>query len=158
MSIYNPRPAEKSEAAMLSSLAMRSKAIWGYSKESMKQFEGELTISASDLDENLVMIAEEEDVIVGFYTLAIHQSVGELVSLFLEPNEIGQGKGRKLFATALSQAKALGIVSLTMIADPNASGFYEHMGADIIGGTNSASLPDRILPLFTINTDVNILE
>jgi GNAT superfamily N-acetyltransferase len=61
---------------------------------------------------------------------------------------MGRGFGRALFEHAVEQARALGLASFEIEADPNAEGFYLHMGAKRIG-TNVSEMDGarRELPL-----------
>ncbi|MFJ2031853.1 GNAT family N-acetyltransferase [Streptosporangium sp. NPDC087985] len=70
--------------------------------------------------------------------------------LFVEPDAIGQGVGRRLFEHATATAANLGFARLTIDADPNAEPFYLAMGATQIGATPSGSIPGRMLPLLAI--------
>lgn len=44
-------------------------------------------------------------------------------------------------------ARALGLSSLLIDADPNAEGFYLRMGAERVGEVPSGSISGRMLPL-----------
>lgn len=70
--------------------------------------------------------------------------------LFVEPDAIGRGVGRRLFEHATAAAASLGFGRLTIDADPNAEPFYVAMGATRIGATPSGSIPGRMLPLLAI--------
>jgi len=68
--------------------------------------------------------------------------------LWLAPAQIGTGLGRTLFAHAVITAKQMGALELEIEAEPNATGFYERMGATRVG-ENIYELEGqpRILPL-----------
>ena len=53
--------------------------------------------------------------------------------LFVEPRHIRGGVGRALLAHAVAEARQRGAERLTILADPNAVGFYERNGAVRIG-------------------------
>jgi hypothetical protein len=52
------RFATPDEAELLTSLAMRSKASWGYSAEFMEACRAELTITPATMSERIVSVAE----------------------------------------------------------------------------------------------------
>jgi GNAT superfamily N-acetyltransferase len=52
-----------------------------------------------------------------------------LNTLFVEPRHIRSGVGRMLLAHAVAEARQRGAERLTILADPNAPGFYERNGA-----------------------------
>ena len=53
----------------------------------------------------------------------------DLNKLFIEPRHIRGGVGRALLAHAVAEARKRGAERLTILADPNAAGFYERNGA-----------------------------
>ncbi len=62
------------------------------------------------------------------------------------PVYIGRGLGKKLWTDAVARSRALGHHTLTLIADPNAEGFYRKQGAIRVGEIVSAAEATRILP------------
>jgi ribosomal protein S18 acetylase RimI-like enzyme len=69
-----------------------------------------------------------------------------LEDLWLEPEVIGRGHGRRLWEHAASVARAGGATAMELDAEPNALGFYERMGAVRVGVTPSQTFPGRELP------------
>jgi ribosomal protein S18 acetylase RimI-like enzyme len=57
----------------------------------------------------------------------------ELDDLFVEPDSMRQGVGRLLVADIAMRANAAGASFVDVIANPNALGFYERVGFEIIG-------------------------
>ena len=51
-------------------------------------------------------------------------------ALFVEPDLIGTGCGRRLWEHAVATARDLGVDVLLLDADPNAAPFYRAMGAE----------------------------
>ncbi|MEM7588496.1 MAG: GNAT family N-acetyltransferase [Acidobacteriota bacterium] len=145
------RAAAETEAAQLSSLAMRSKAYWGYSDEFMEACRDELTLTAEDLRSKPTWVAEADSEVVGFYALApLSADEAELGFLFVEPAAIGHGYGRALIEHAKAQAREMGYRTLVIPGDPNAERFYLAAGGVVVGTTPSGSIPGRELPLFHI--------
>jgi|SRR5665213_1916644 len=144
------RPALRTEAQTLSDLAIRSKAHWGYRTEELEVFRDELTLSASDCVEGLVRVVERDSKILGFYKIIDDYPAGELDCLFVDPEYIGTGLGKLLFNRAISHATALGINDLMIVSDPNAVGFYEYMGAELVDYQRRQSIAERSLPVLHI--------
>lgn len=157
------RPARTDEAQSLHALALRSKAHWGYDEAFMAACHDELAVPGELLAAGRVVVAEdvldaeEQDGpvrLLGFATLdgePENGGRGKLGMLFVDPDSIGRGLGRRLLQHVLTQARTLGFRSLTIDADPNAEPFYLAMGARTIGRTPSESIPGRELPLMEID-------
>ncbi len=77
----------------------------------------------------------------------------DLDKLFVEPQRIRTGVGRVLMAHAIDEARRRGAKRLTILADPNAAGFYERNGARRIGEAPSDAIPGRSVPLYEIKLD-----
>ena len=150
--MHSIRPADPHEAPLLSELALRSKAHWGYSSEFLAACRDELAVSASDLAANPTFVLEEGERVVGFYSLEeISSATVELGHLFVEPDSIGSGHGRALVEHARSEAQRRGYRTLVIQGDPNAEGFYVAIGARRVGTRESASIPGRQLPLLEVS-------
>lgn len=148
------REAKSYEAEVLSNLAMRSKAYWGYSQNFLEACSKELLISEEMIssDESHYEVAEDNGIIVGFYALGNISSLDiEVDFLFVEPKNIGTGLGRILMELAKKKAKACGGRTLIIQGDPNAEKFYLAMGAKLTGQRESTSVPGRYLPTFSID-------
>jgi len=77
----------------------------------------------------------------------------DLEKLFVEPQWLGTGVGRALMAHAIDEARRRGAKRLTILADPNAAGFYERNGARLLGEAPSNAIPGRSLPLYEVRLD-----
>jgi len=73
-----------------------------------------------------------------------------LTDLFVEPERIGRGYGRRLWVHAVGSARRLGCAMLTVHSDPHAEDFYLAMGAERHGTVPSTVFPDRLLPLMRV--------
>jgi GNAT superfamily N-acetyltransferase len=145
------RPARADECALLSDLAFRSKAIWGYPRDFMEQCRAELTISADTFDDNVLEVMDLGGDVVGFYSLErVSDEVVELGHLFIDPGLVRRGHGRRLLERAARTAHGLGFRTLRIQGDPNAEPFYQSMGARKVGTQPSASIPSRVLPVFEL--------
>lgn len=147
------RAARNGEAGLLSELALRSKAHWGYSPEFIEACRAELSYCEEQLrsEDMCFGVLESAGRIVGFYALARQSAqVAELEALFVEPRDIGKGFGRLLIEDAKSVAAALGATLLTIQGDPNAERFYLAAGGVLSGTRESESIPGRFLPTFEV--------
>lgn len=147
------RDAVPREAANLSALALRSKAHWGYSSEFIQSCKRELTYRPRQIadDKFRFVVATLDSLIVGFYALeTISSRQFELGALFVDPEHIGAGVGRKLMEHALNSVAARSGESVLIQGDPNAEAFYLAAGAKLIGTRESGSISGRHLPLFEI--------
>ncbi|MGF1536229.1 MAG: GNAT family N-acetyltransferase [Elainellaceae cyanobacterium] len=147
------RPAKPQESRTLSALAFRSKSYWGYSLEFMEACRAELSVLEEDIanPQRHYVLAESNGKIAGYYALECRSAAEyELEALFVEPQYIGQGIGRKLIEHAKSHAQKEGARSLLIQGDPNATKFYLAAGAVQIGDRESDSISGRCLPEFKI--------
>lgn len=92
-------------------------------------------------------------VLQGIVQLNIASGPAVLEKIFVAPEAIGTGLGKRLFRWAVFKAKENGLFSFTIDGDPNAVPFYEHMGAVQIGSSPSGSIPGRMLPQFRYEVD-----
>jgi len=108
------------EAQLISELAIRSKAHWGYDEKFMNSCVEELSHSEEEIldDSFLYYLAEENGDLLGFYKLE---------------NLNGD--------TVLLEA---------LFIDPAAEPFYIAMGAKVTGRKESGSISGRFLPMIKI--------
>ncbi|MGA5200311.1 GNAT family N-acetyltransferase [Streptomyces variegatus] len=144
------RPARVTEAGILTDLALRSKAHWGYDAEFLEACRDELTVAANEVTRRRAMVADRDGRILGFTTLEGEPSTGVLGMMFVDPQAIGQGIGRLLFEHTIAVGRDLGFTQVTIDADPNAEPFYRAMGAVRIGDVPSGSIAGRVLPQMVV--------
>ena len=157
------RKARPSESEIISSLALCSKAYWGYSAKFMDACREELTYSQEDIQNNYFFVAEIDktngdshldSLLIGFYALEVFSSTEiQLEALFIQPSYINQGYGKKLLEHAKVTASNLGSKVMKIQGDPNAKNFYLKVGGKLTGEIESTSIPDRYLPTFVIYLD-----
>src|SRR5688572_22130050 len=103
------RRARPAEAALLSALALRSKAHWGYDADFLAACRDDLTLSPEEIASSPVFVFDGGDALSGFYRLLLqHDGVAELDDLFVEPTAMGQGVGKRLWRHAVATATNLG--------------------------------------------------
>jgi GNAT superfamily N-acetyltransferase len=142
------RRARPAEASILSALALRSKAHWGYDAGFLAACRDDLTLSADDVATSMVYACDGVNAPLGFYRLVLHHDgVAELDALFVEPAAMGQGVGKRLWGHAVAAAAKLGCSEIVLQSDPQAEGFYLAMGAQRAGESESTVMPGRMRPL-----------
>ena len=145
------RSARHDECALLTDLAFRSKASWGYGEQFMADCLSELTISEADIRTHQFFVLESDGEVIGFCALqSCGADEGMLADMFVEPARLRAGHGRRLVEHAKDAARARGWQSLLVEADPNAQEFYSSCGGAQIGTVPSGSIAGRRLPLIKI--------
>ena len=148
------RRAIPKDAAVLSRMALAAKAHWGYPERWMELWKPQLTFSPEYFENNESWVAEREHSPIAFYTLLDREENAWIENLWVSPEDIGQGVGKKLFSHAVEVARQRGYKRIQLEADPNAMGFYEKMGMRKIGERHSAVEDQpRILPLMELKLE-----
>lgn len=144
MQIVRARPED---AAELTAVAFAAKRHWGYPERWIQSWRELLTVTPALVAANPTFSAIKNNRVVGFFCLTTEPRP-DLTHLWVLPTAMGRGYGRALFEHAVEQARALGWTSFEIEADPNAEGFYLHLGAKCIG-TNVTEIEGtrRELPL-----------
>lgn len=133
------RPARVGEEDALTDLVLRSaRAAWGYSDEFLAWEPDAIVVHPEFLtDANAITtVLEDDGRVIGFYVLRTLRDDApemELSRMFVEPDSLTSGCGRRLWDHAVATARSRGVTLLTIDADPNAEPFYAHMGAETIG-------------------------
>ncbi|TGY90235.1 N-acetyltransferase [Marinicauda algicola] len=142
--IEAPQPGER---AALDSLILRSKAHWGYDDAMMEIMARWLGLAPEAIGEDRVRVARLGAITAGVAQIGAVSGGGcELDLLFIDPQSIGTGVGRHLYAWATETARRRGAQRMTILSDPFARGFYEAMGARYLGDRPSEAVPGRFLP------------
>jgi GNAT superfamily N-acetyltransferase len=156
------RPARQDEAAVLTRLSFESKGYWPYPPAYFDIWKKELTITANYIKVNDVHVYELEQVVTGYYAI-VELSKDTDVSgimlkkgvwlehMFIDPRHIGKGIGAKLFSHLYSRCIEKRITELGILADPNASGFYEKMGCRYVKEFPS-TIRNRTTPYLVLKT------
>jgi GNAT superfamily N-acetyltransferase len=145
------RNATPEDAAILTRIAHEAKRHWGYPDHWMDHWKIDLTISPEYIAANQVFVAEDDERILGFYSMIIRQDKTELDHMWVTPEHMGTGVGKQLFIHAMQDAAGRNISEVEILSDPNAEGFYRKMGAYRIGETVSEiDGQPRSLPLLSV--------
>jgi GNAT superfamily N-acetyltransferase len=143
------RRASPEAADELTALTLASKAHWGYDQDFMDLARPSLTVTPEYLEVNESLVAEIHGATVGWFSLVPVPDGLLLDNFFLLPAHIGSGVGRLMWDEALRRAEAAGAERMTLEADPNAAGFYERMGARLIGSVTTLDTGRR-LPVYEV--------
>ena len=149
------RRARPDEAGALTALARRSKAHWEYEADFLELVGAAMTISAADVMAHEVWVLEDAACRTAGYHRVLPGDPAELEDMWVEPDVMGSGHGRRLFEHATEIARSAGAAALELDADPNAVGFYERMGMVRIGETPSNLIPGRALPRMRLDFDTS---
>ncbi len=145
---FTIRRADPSEAALLSELALKSKAHWNYAPTIIEASRNDLTITPEYIENNFVFVLEAGDTVMGFYGLQdLEDGAVELEYMFIAPDAIGGGFGRKLWKHAVTISRQHSYQTIFISSDPYAETFYEAMGARRIGQSENPIRPGEMLPL-----------
>ena len=113
-------------------IAVEAKAHWGYDRALVEEWALGGDFDPESLRKRLLYVAESDGRPVGWAALIPRGEVGWLEDLWVEPAWIGRGVGRALFEHAAAEARQRGARRLEWEAEPNAQGFYEHLGATYV--------------------------
>jgi|SRR5580693_3323507 GNAT superfamily N-acetyltransferase len=139
MKPFGIRRARPAETDTLSEIAFTSKQFWGYPPEWMNLWRSVLTLNPESVQEHPTYVAQHRGHLVGFYQLLL-MSPAQLEHLWVLPRWIRHGAGEQLFRHACQVGREYGLSSFRIHADPNACGFYQKMGAEMLGYEDSSVL------------------
>jgi GNAT superfamily N-acetyltransferase len=123
------REGTEADFELLRAIAVEAKAHWGYDRAQVEEWASGGDFEPESLRRRLLYVAEEEGRPVGWAALIPRGEVGWLEDLWIEPAWIGRGLGRMLFERVAAEARKRGARRLEWEAEPNAHGFYRHLGA-----------------------------
>jgi GNAT superfamily N-acetyltransferase len=141
------RRAIPAETSFLNELTGRSVLSWGYEPEFLDWEPESIRVTPEFIASSPVFVLEEAGRIVGYYGLLGEPPEMALDKLFVEPDRIGTGCGKRLWQHAVATARGMGTSVLTLASDPNAAPFYRAMGAEWVH-EEPTSRPDWALQMF----------
>ena len=134
---------------MLHALTGRSCLYWGYEPEFLDWEPESIAVTPELLASAVAWVLEENGRPLGYYALTGPPDRLSLDKLFVEPDRIGTGCGKRLWRHAMDTTRSLGATELPFAADPNAAPFYLAMGA-IWEGEQATSRPGWNLQFFRV--------
>jgi GNAT superfamily N-acetyltransferase len=143
--------AEPEQAEALTQIALAAKGHWGYPERWMELWKSQLTFAPAYFEEHESWVAKLQHSPIAFYTLLERDGIAWLENLWVSPEWIGKGVGKRLFLHARETARRRGYRALQLEADPNAFGFYSHMGMKQVGERMSEiEGQPRVLPIMEL--------
>ncbi|MBN2805477.1 MAG: GNAT family N-acetyltransferase [Prolixibacteraceae bacterium] len=155
------RNALTNDAERLTEIAFAAKRTWNYPEEYFNIWNDELTITEKYIDDNVVLVAEEDELVVGFVSLVqvpVDKQFGNVKvaagywmdHLFVDPNFQHREIGFRLVGVIKQFCRNQGIESLMIFVDPHAIGFYEKVGARFVENSSS-SIVGREIPVYRLD-------
>ena len=133
---------------LLTETAILSKQYWGYSNELIDLWRTDLEVSREYIQTNKVVKVYNQDTFIGFFSLkTVDKGVVEIDHLWVIPTEIKKGYGRQIFQYIKRYLQTQGRKTAQLIADPNAKGFYDKMGGQVVGQVQS-KISGRFLDIY----------
>lgn len=139
-------------AAALTRIAHGAKRYWRYPEAWIQLWKDALTVTPEFVERHQVYCATRGGELLGFYALTGTGNLRELEHLWVAPERIGTGIGRRLLAHALETLRADGARTLRIASDPNAEGFYASQGARRVAEIPSVPA-GRTLPVLELSLD-----
>ena len=147
--VINLRRAVPKDATALTALVHTSAAYEGEYRAIVDKYE----ISGAQVRRDQMFIAERSGQVLGFYSL-ITSGMAELDLMFVANSAQGTGVGKLLFQHMAATAATHGIQHVKIIAHPPALGFYQRMGARVVGAKAPAGNVTWERPLLELRIDL----
>jgi GNAT superfamily N-acetyltransferase len=136
------RLARPDERDLLIALQREASLMWEEDRAALLADPGAIDIPPDQIADGHVFVWDEGGQALGFaVVLPRDDGPAELDGLFVSPQHWGQGIGRKLTDHALEAARAQGAISLNLVANHRALGFYEKCGFQILGMVETGLSP-----------------
>ena len=151
------RRARSEDAPALTRIALAAKRYWGYPERWIEFWTPALTITPALISQHSVFVAIAAAQPTGFYALSRNRKLGTLEHLWIDPEHIGTGVGRRLVEHATRCAAQIGVEVIEIESDPHAEGFYLRMGARRVGEhvTEIEGRP-RVLPVLRLDVPAKL--
>ncbi|WBW96946.1 GNAT family N-acetyltransferase [Oceanirhabdus sp. W0125-5] len=147
--MLNIRRAIIQESETLTNIAIQSEAYWGFDSDYMEQFKFTYKVTEEFIKNNPTFIIENDEKIIGFYSILINEHEVSLEYLYIDPEFIGKGYGKRLWNHMIEKCKNLAIKEIEIVTSPEAKEFYIKMGAVQTGEIQSLVKKERIIPQLT---------
>ncbi len=144
------RKANISDISELNYISVTSKRHWRYPEEWIERWTEDLTLTERDLQAQEVLVLELQSKIIGFCSIIDQGDHYEVMHLWILPEFIGKGYGKRLLKEMLSKLD-LNKRSIWVTADPNAVLFYKKQGFRTFDKVESYP-KGRYLPLMKMDS------
>jgi len=133
-SVTTIRYAQVSERDALEQLQRRSSRHQPMYRAQLAAHPDAIELPAEQITAGLVRVAVQAGVVVGFAVLLERSGDAcELDGLFVEPDRMRAGVGRRLVEDAKRMAREQGATRIDVVANPQAVAFYEAVGLTAAG-------------------------
>src|SRR5438874_5592483 len=122
------RPANPDEGERLRAIAIAAKSYWGYDLDRVREWAAMGDFSPGGLRRKQIYVADVAGEAVGWAAAIDRGEVFWLEDLWIDPERMGQGVGRRLFQHTAARGRQSGAVRMEWEAERHALGFYEKMG------------------------------
>lgn len=124
------RRARADERDLLDEMTLAGVRYWGHDENHPEAYAGLAALLEKEPgpENHPVYVLEEDGEVAGFFELRDRGDHVELLRMFLRPELIGKGYGRRLWEEATAVA-AESHERMLIMSDPKATSFYEAMGA-----------------------------
>lgn len=145
--MLNIRRTLTCEWRLLSEIAYKSEAYWGYEFNYMEKFRSSYQVNEDFISNNQTYVIENYDNVVGFYGLLVNDKVISLEYFFIEPQCIGKGYGKLLWNHLVNiTCENLRIYEFEIVTSPQTKEFYIKLGAIFMGEVESLLKKGRMIP------------
>jgi N-acetylglutamate synthase-like GNAT family acetyltransferase len=128
------RPARVAERDALERLQRRSSVHEPMYRAQLAAHPDAIEVPVEQITAGLVRVAEHNGAVVGFAVLLERSGdTCELDGLFVEPDRMRAGAGRRLVEDATRIARERGATRIDVVANPQAVAFYEAVGFTLVG-------------------------
>ena len=136
------RLARPEERAGLIDLQREASLMWEEDRAALLAEPGAIDLPADQIAEGHVFVWETRGAVQGFaVVLTRDDGAAVLDGLFVDPDHWERGIGRRLADHAFEEARARGCVSLTVVANRRALGFYLKCGFEALGEVETRFSP-----------------
>ena len=126
--------ANQNHLEVINEIILASKRHWGYSESLIDIWKSELLMTPDSFVTKSVWLLIDNSEAIGVASISSNPEQNfELEDFWISPDHIGIGAGRFLFEFVINWLSASNAISLKIVADPNAAGFYKRMGASFVG-------------------------
>ncbi len=139
--------ADMAEIYRLRNIAYQSVAHWGYDASFMDIFEERFNITREFLQHNPVYAGTIGNEIVGCWGMQdVDTDCPELEYFYIASEYLNRGLGKRMWLNLTAWCKDNGVAAFGFVTSPQAVGFYEKMGAAVVG-ERCSSIDGRMIPL-----------
>jgi len=147
------RGAHINECEKLNSIAVNSEAFWGYDSAFMESFKTLYNITEEFIRDCAIYVVEENENIIGFYSILTNSKEASLEYFYIDPQYIGKGYGRLLWNHMIAICSKGDINHIVLVTSPQAKDFYIKMGAVQTEEVESIVMKGRKIPKLVYGID-----